>query len=262
MLPRTEPAELSWHNLGFLALTFTLLASTLAVKRHDFKTCDQSGFCKRNRAFADRSQHDGWQSPYTISSPTFAGGKFSAQIANEVYPSVKFKLDVTFQSDGVARVQMDEVDGLRQRYNEAAKWTLEPTTQPDTVTTDADFSPTFDPNQTRIKYNQGRYELVIDHAPIKLSFLRDGTPHVVLNERGLLNMEHFRLKPVGEGDAGVAEKVTHDKYPHFVADDEIGEWEESFAGKPDSKPKGKYLATVDGGHGPPADDANCLTRRS
>lgn len=239
MISRSSSAELSWHKLGLVALTLALAASTLAVKRHDFKTCDQSGFCKRNRAFADRSQSDGWQSPYTLSSPTFAGGKLSAEILNEVYPSVGFKLDVTFQADGVARVQIDEVDGLRQRYNEAAKWTLEPTTQPKTITTNSDFQPTFDPNQTRIKYNQGRYELVIDHSPIKLSFLRDETPHVVVNQRGLLNMEHFRLKPVGEGDDGVAQKVTHDKYPHFVADDEIGEWEESFAGKQDSKPKGE-----------------------
>jgi alpha 1,3-glucosidase len=240
MDPRSSSAGLSWHRLGLVALSFTLLVSTLAVKRHDFKTCDQSGFCKRNRAFADRSQHDGWLSPYALSAPTFEGGKLSAQIANEVYPSIKFRLDVTFQADGVARVQMDEVDGLRQRYNEAPKWTLEPSTQPKTLTDSSDFNPTFDPNQTRIKYNSGRYELVIDHSPIKLTFLRDGAPHVVVNERGLLNMEHFRLKPVGEGDEGVAEKVTHDKYPHFVADEEIGEWEESFGGKKDSKPKGEW----------------------
>lgn len=239
MIPHTSPAGLSWHRLGLVALTFTLVLSTLAVKRHDFKTCDQSGFCKRNRALADRSRHDGWLSPYTISAPTFAGGKLSAQVTNEVYPSAKFRLDVTFQADGVARVQMDEVDGLRQRYNEAANWTLEPSTQPDTLTSDANFQPTFDPNQTRIKYNSGRFELVIDHSPIKLTFLRDGTPHVVVNEGGLLNMEHFRMKPVGEGDEGVAEKVTHDNYPHFVADEEIGEWEESFGGKKDSKPKGE-----------------------
>jgi len=245
MIGPSSSARLSWHRLGLAVISLGLFVSTLAVKRNDFKTCDQSGFCKRNRALADRSQHDEWRSPYAVSAPTFVDGKLSAQIINQVYPSAKFRLDVTFQQDGVARVQMDEVDGLRQRYNEAPKWTLEPSTKPDTATKDSDFETAFSADQTRIKYHQGRYELVIEHSPIKLSFLRDGTPHVVVNERGLLNMEHFRLKPVGEGDNHVADKVIHDMYPHFIADEEIGEWEESFAGKKDSKPKGQFATGLD-----------------
>ena len=49
---------------------------------------------------------------------------FTAAVNSSIYPTVKFGLDVRIHKDGVSRVRMDEVGGLRTRYNEAASWAL------------------------------------------------------------------------------------------------------------------------------------------
>jgi alpha 1,3-glucosidase len=223
---------------------------TCAVKRGDFKTCAQSSFCKRNRALADRAGEakSAWTSPYSLQSPSFAQGSLRASISNALFPDVHFSLEVRFQQDGVARILMDEVDGLRQRYNEAGMWAVQ--TEPVLAVEDAEFEVDIGEERTSIKYAQGRHELQIQHQPILLTFLRDGQPQIVLNGRGLLNMEHFRVKTIGgEPDEVVIQDAEHpaeqtiivkeEAFPGFLPKDEDGMWEETFAGKTDSKPKGE-----------------------
>lgn len=220
----------------------TLFSSSLAVKRGDFKTCDQSGFCKRNRALADRAISTGleWKTPYSINSiPTFSNGIFKALIGNELFPNIGFSLEARFQQDGTARILMDEVNGLRQRYNEAGNWAVQK--EPILETSEGGFTINLQPHESSIKYAGGLQELKIQHKPILLTFLRDGQPHIVLNERGLLNMEHFRVKkdsePLVIQEAENAIPLTNE-YPNFLPENEEGMWEETFGGKTDSKPKG------------------------
>ena len=44
------------------------------VKDKDFKKCDQAGFCKRNRAYADSAAAAGstWAAPYSLHPDTVA----------------------------------------------------------------------------------------------------------------------------------------------------------------------------------------------
>jgi alpha 1,3-glucosidase len=143
---------------------------------------------------------------------------------------------------------MDEVDGLRQRYNEAANWAVQ--TNPAMAVDDSEFAVDIGKKQTSVKYAGGRHEVRIEHKPVKITFLRDGQPHIVLNEEGLLNMEHFRVKTVGEqpeelvvqdpehpGEQRVI--VKEEAFPGFLPENEDGMWEETFNGKKDSKPKGE-----------------------
>jgi hypothetical protein len=45
---------LIWHkNFLSILLAVFFIDKSFAVKNSDFKRCDQSGFCVRNRAFAD-----------------------------------------------------------------------------------------------------------------------------------------------------------------------------------------------------------------
>ena len=227
---------------------------------HDFKTCAQSAFCKRNRARADRAAAlapTSFRSPYSLSSPTFNAGVFRADLHNALAVDAQFSFEIRFQSDGVARVLVDEVHGLRQRYNESAKWSLVDSAPVSPLADAAAYTASVSAKSSSIKYGEGRLEVVIDHRPIKLTFLRDGQPHVVLNERALLNMEHYRErsadKPVeanppdmqvqeaGQVDAAdVLASVTADElpYPGFADVDEEGLWEETFGGKRDSKKRG------------------------
>src|SRR6185437_10685843 len=120
-----------------LLLTFissTLLLSVAAVKHQDFKTCSQSGFCRRGRAIAERAKaSNNWKSPYSVDSSSIDisndQSSFAATVRSSLYPDIKFRLDLSVLEDGVVRARMDEVDGLKQRYNEAASWVLvkEPT---------------------------------------------------------------------------------------------------------------------------------------
>src|SRR5258705_1986853 len=111
-------------------LLLSFLPTTIAFKSHDFKTCSQSGFCRRGRALAQRahSAGDSWHSPYFLDASSIAispeQASFTAGIRSALYAEAKFSLDVRVQNDGVVRVRMDEVDGLRKRYDEAARWAL------------------------------------------------------------------------------------------------------------------------------------------
>lgn len=223
---------------------------TQAVKRGDFKTCNQSGFCKRNRALADRATEHKFGSPYTLQQPQFRQNTFHAAISNALFPSISFSLEVRFQKDGVARILMDEVDGLRQRYNEAGMWTVQKEPQ---LAEEGDFQVDITEQRTSIKYAQGRHELQVQHQPLLLTFLRDGQPHIIINERSLLNLEHFRVKAIGgEPEEVVVQDAEHpeqqtvivkeEAFPGFLPKDEDGMWEETFGGKTDSKPKGELLA--------------------
>lgn len=270
--------------LALCAALVLVIASTPtshAVKRHDFKTCSQSGFCRRNRAFADRAAETGqaWQSPYALAAPPqFARGSLSADVVNALFPNIKFSLEVRFHQDGTARVLMDEVDGLRQRYNEAARWALDQEPQVDGP--DEHFTVQHDKGFTSVKYAGGHNEVRLDHSPLAVTFLRNGQPHVVLNERKLFNMEHFRVKTVGEqpeelvvqdpdhpGEQRVI--VKDDAFPGFLPPDEDGMWDETFAGKTDSKPKGTLSCLLfllvrhtDGLHAAQAPSRSASTSRS
>lgn len=250
--PLRRPLWLWLAACAALVLVIASLPTSLAVKRHDFKTCTQSGFCRRNRALADRAADHGpaWQSPYALAAPPrFARGTLSAAVTNRLFPAVQFRLEVRFHRDGTARVVMDEVDGLRQRYNEAARWALDQEPHVDDDGDDQRFSVQHGKGFTSVSYGGGHNELRLDHAPLAVTFLRDGQPHVVLNERKLFNMEHFRVKTVGEQpDELVVQDPDHpgeqrvivkdEAFPGFLPPDEDGMWEETFGGKTDSKPKG------------------------
>lgn len=237
-------------------LVLAAIPAVLAVKSHDFKTCSQAGFCRRGRALSTRAaENPSWRSPYSVDassvilSPDQAA--FTAAIKSSIYPDVKFSLDVRIHDDGVVRVRMDEVDGLRKRYDEAASWALleEPKVSQKVQWTVA---------KDRVKAVYGAkkdIEVKVTFEPLKVTLLRDGKEQVVLNNRGLLHMEHFRTKesvekskegiavPVPEegvdaGDGTQAVLGVHPRAAWFEGEQEDGWWEETFNSFTDPKPKG------------------------
>ncbi len=111
-------------------------------------------------------------------------------VKSSIYPEVKFKLDLQVLQDGVVRVRMDEVDGLRQRYNEASSWALisEPSVSKQVQWTVAK-------SDVRAVYGTKKdISVVVEFNPLKITLLRGGKEEIVLNGDGLLHMEHFRNK--------------------------------------------------------------------
>jgi alpha 1,3-glucosidase len=232
-----------------LLLAFALFQQLLAVKEHDFKKCQQSGFCKRGRALAERALAAGasWRSPYSIdsSSLTFSstGASFTAPVKSDLYPDVKFELRVSILKNGVTRIQMDEVDGLRKRYNEASSWSL---------VSDPELKGASEVKWTAIGSigRRAMFDGVVLHvgfSPLHISLSRDGRQEVLLNSRGLLHMEHFRTKPSvthPEDDSQNAQAVVEEPSSKarptawFEGESEESYWEETFGSWTDSKPKG------------------------
>ena len=233
-----------------LAILVALLVSTstLAFKRDSFKTCDQSGFCRRGRALSARATAAGesWQSPYYIDpssilrDPTDAF--FTATVKSTVYPHVKFTLKVRAHEDGVVRVTMDELTSLRKHYNEAASWALvrDP---PLGKSHHIRWLVGKDETRTRYGWDDTTFEVVVQYNPLKISFYTNGEEQVVLNGRGLLHMEHFRTKqdtqpPQIEGAEAeqVPLQVNHAAW--FEGEEQDAWWEETWSTWTDSKPKG------------------------
>ncbi|KAF2496803.1 hypothetical protein BU16DRAFT_571834 [Lophium mytilinum] len=257
----TMPQPRSWTDvfLSFTALT-SLFTPVVMVKHENFKTCTQAGFCKRNRAFADDvAQLTSWTSPYNLdpSSVSFKDGQLSGTILKTVGKSgetVRLPLTVTFLESGTARVTVDEEKrqkgditlrhdskARKERYNEASKWAIVGGLE---ISTGAALSRDTEAGSTRVNYGPaGTHEAVITHSPFGINFKRDGETHIKFNERGLLNMEHWRAKvekpQPKEGEEPPPETTEE------TGEDESTWWEETFGGNTDTKPKGPEAVALD-----------------
>ncbi|KAF5365000.1 hypothetical protein D9757_011430 [Collybiopsis confluens] len=235
--------------------TFIWLPDAIAVKSHDFKTCSQSGFCRRGRALAARAEETtSWNSPYSIdpSSLIFSPDEalVSAAVKSSLYPDIKFSLELRIHEDGVVRVLMDEIDGLKQRYNEAADWAL---------VSDPRLSKTINwttgKKDLRAVYGDKKdIELVVQYDPLRVTLLRNKKEQIVLNGRGLLHMEHFRTETAKETSEEVASEEggegqevlqVENVRAWFEGDTEDAYWSESFSSWTDSKPKGPESLSLD-----------------
>ncbi|KAF2455613.1 glucosidase II alpha subunit [Lineolata rhizophorae] len=263
MAPAGSPV-LTWGRplLLVLSVLCNLILPSAAVKHDLFKTCSQSGFCARNRAYADAaaSLSSSWASPYALdpSSLSFSDGQLRATVVKAVLgtdATANFPLTVSFLESGVARVTLDEErrrkgdielrhgsKARKERYDEAAKWALVGGLE---LSKGAVMTEVDDPNgAAKVRYGpDGKFEAVVTFAPFSLEFLRDGATHVKFNERGLLNMEHWRQKKEkvegeGEGEEGKQEMVD-------TPEDESTWWDESFGGNTDSKPRGPESVALD-----------------
>lgn len=240
-------------SLGSFAL-LGLIGSLDAVKHENFKTCAQSGFCKRNRAFADSVSAKGSTGPSSFpykldsNSVSLKNGQLVGTIIKTVSDneSVRLPLTVTFLKSGVARVTVDEERRQKgdielrhgstvrkERYNEAAKWAITGDLSPSPM---AELDETSEPGVTKVVYGPNKqFKAVIKHSPFAVDFVRDGETHIQLNNRGFLNVEHWRAKIESKGGDEKGDS----------SDDESTWWDESFGGNTDSKPRGPESVGLD-----------------
>ena len=238
------------------------------MKHENFKTCDQSGFCKRNRAFADAALSDSkWSSPYRLERGTikFSNGILTGAVYKKIEnseESIKLPLTVSFYESGVARLTVDEEKrakgqielrhdskARKERYNEAEQWAIVGGT---TLSKDAVLGKEAEKGTTKITYGpDGTFEVIITHNPLGLDFKRNGEVQVRLNDRGLLNFEHWRRKvdkPVPEAAESSSEgdqAAQSSEAAKPAGEDESTWWEESFGGNTDSKPRGPESIALD-----------------
>ncbi|CAD6897786.1 unnamed protein product [Tilletia controversa] len=264
-----------------LVLLAVIPQSALAVRQNDFKQCKDSSFCRRLRRLSDYSakhtlpDDKGFISPYSINWFNFLDQTASLvmPVFSSLHPGVNFELVIRIHADGSARVTMDEKHGAYKdlkRYSEAENWAFEKPPVPAPVGT---VSVVDGAESTIITYGPGmQYELELERDPLKLTFKRRGVPQIILNERGLLHLEHFRPKPdpfptpkTAEADGGLDDDFTTQHvfqnrltslltpgrangtahaWAGFEQEDS-GEWEETWAGRTDTKPRGPEAVSLD-----------------
>ncbi|KAF7720199.1 Mannosyl-oligosaccharide alpha-1,3-glucosidase [Penicillium ucsense] len=234
--------------LSLVVLIACLVAPGWAVKHENFKTCEQSGFCKRNRAFADIASAEGssWSSPYELDPATlsFQDGQLSGMLVKMVseHEKVQLPLTIAFLESGAARLVVDEERRLKgdietrhgskinkKRYDEAEKWVIVGGLEGSKTAT---LNPQSETGFTNVVYGpNANLQAIIRHSPFEIEFLRDGESQVQLNKQGYLNIEHWRPKlENGESES---------------AEDESTWWEENFGSNTDSKPRGPESVGLD-----------------
>lgn len=240
-----------------LLLLLVLLAAPFAaaVRPHDFKTCAQSSFCRRLRSLPERVNAAGKPSPYALThahhDPADVSGpaSWTFPLKTELHPEVGFALtlDILAAGEGIARVRVDEVGSTTQwkRYNETARWAL--VDEALTLANKADIKFASHASNTVISYGpKGTLQVELQHSPLRITFKQHNKPVMVMNERSLFHMEHFRAKPavvaaVSEGTEGAQVPLNkrHDT-TWFEGEPDHELFEESFGKWRDSKPKGRW----------------------
>ncbi|KAL8871467.1 MAG: hypothetical protein Q9174_002710, partial [Haloplaca sp. 1 TL-2023] len=237
-----------------LPLLFTVFDPAVAVKHENFKTCEQSGFCTRNRAFADKATAGGssWTSPFNLDPKTISTKK--GQLTGVVLKTlpdgaapVRLPLTISFLQSGVARVTVDEEKrqkgeielrhgspARKERYNGVQDWAIVAG-----LTVDQDVAGTTEKEETIVQYGPNKsFKAVIKHSPFAIDFFRGEEKHIEFNSKGWLNFEHWRPKVDREQKEG-------EPAPPEPSEDESTWWEESFGGNTDTKPKGPESIGLD-----------------
>lgn len=199
--------------LGILSLLFSICDT---VDRSKFKTCDQSGFCKRQRAAKDG---------YSNYQVQLGNGQVSTD--KVTFPVVnpdgghKFVLDVIAYEDGVFRVKMNEEAPLHPRFE------VPYVILPDLKTTKINVQK----SEESWTLSVGNSVAQVFGNPLRIDFLTDGKKVAVFNGRSTLKFEQLRKKPeVNDEPQEGGEAENQEVEPSM--------WEESFGGNTDSKPRG------------------------
>jgi alpha 1,3-glucosidase len=149
---------------------------------------------------------------------------------------------VLAEGDGIVRVRADEMGSSTpwKRYNETAKWVL--VNENPAVSSSSSVKMSTSKGVDTITYNDG-LSVRVERSPFKLTQLRTGKPEIVLNDRSLFHLEHFRIKEIekqeevmSEGEQVVLKGGEMDRSWFEEHDKDM--FEERFRSWTDSKPKG------------------------
>ncbi|KAF7271187.1 hypothetical protein GWI33_015912 [Rhynchophorus ferrugineus] len=202
-----------------IILGVCLLNIVVAVDKNNFKSCEQSSFCRRLRKYQPG------ESTYHLdfSALHITDNVVEAQLINTQVPEVNLKLTLTAIIGNIFRVSVDEVNGLHSRYK-------------------PQFALNGDPQETKLEVvarnleqvtvSSGDSKVVLTAKPLKIEFYTKDKLVNVVNSKGLFAFEHYRNKPAeGETDPQIQ--------------DDPGAWEENFKSHHDTKPRGPSAIAAD-----------------
>uniref|UniRef100_A0A8B9QZH5 Neutral alpha-glucosidase AB n=1 Tax=Anas platyrhynchos TaxID=8839 RepID=A0A8B9QZH5_ANAPL len=254
-----------------LLLWALLLGAALAVDRSNFKTCEQSSFCRRQRSLQPG------RSPYRalLESLQLGPGAATLQLVNEA-TKVPLLLELSGLRENTTRIRIRELHPLRPRFEVPDVLLGEPQPEPLTVTGREEGS-------LELALGPGGHRLLLTAKPFRMDLLRGRQLLASINARGLLVFEHLRPRPGSfsdkvssslgslwdklrslfysdppkepaeeeaaaegqEGGAGTENADSQSEKPAEEAAEEPGSWEETFKTHTDSKPNGPTSVGLD-----------------
>ncbi|KAM5225478.1 neutral alpha-glucosidase AB isoform 2-T2 [Hipposideros larvatus] len=256
----------SWTGLVLVCLG-ACLGLSLAVDRSNFKTCEESSFCKRQRSIRPGL------SPYRalLDSLQLGPDALRVHLINEV-TKVLLVLELQGLQKNMTRIRIDELEPRRPRYRVPDVLVADPPTARLSVSG-------HDDNSVELTVAEGPYKIILTAQPFRLDLLEDRSLLLSVNARGLLDFEHQRAprvsfsdkvsltlgsiwdkikslfsrqgsKDPAEGDGAHPEETPGDgdkaKETQGKAEkDEPGAWEETFKTHSDSKPYGPTSVGLD-----------------
>mmetsp|Transcript_7389 Transcript_7389/g.15074 ORF Transcript_7389/g.15074 Transcript_7389/m.15074 type:complete len:893 (-) Transcript_7389:33-2711(-) len=166
-----------------LAVLALVCHTALAFKAHEFKTCDQNPFCKRNRERAPGA------ATYVVNGGFSAQG--TAALSNPA-DGTKFTAEFNWYSPGVVRFRMKEVDKVRYEVPDVLSTELPSLeTKWDSVNAEGPFT----------RLIKGDINVFVHHMPFSFRVFRSGVEVLSFNDQKLLHYENIRdRKPEDAAD--------------------------------------------------------------
>jgi alpha 1,3-glucosidase len=233
----------------FLFICFAVIVTNVvvsAMKPQDFRTCAQTSFCRRNRAYADKATTGSFISPYNVVKDTIniENGIVSGELIN-TDNEVSFIFEIHLLINNIARIRINEKYPLKPRYDGAKSWSL--IQEPSNTLEYTEDPSTGKDGVTSLSFGVDRnHKVIIHHIPFHVELLINDEPVIVFNNRGFFNFEHLRKKddPVNQPEELLVQSENNAEQVEIQTEEkkeekqEEGLWEETFNGKIDLKPNG------------------------
>uniref|UniRef100_A0A667WLH2 Glucosidase II alpha subunit n=1 Tax=Myripristis murdjan TaxID=586833 RepID=A0A667WLH2_9TELE len=206
------------------------LSGTWAVDRGNFKTCDQSAFCKRQRALKPG------QSPYRALLETLelTNTRLTLQLIND-NNKVRLLLELYRLQGNMTRVKINELKPLKPRYEVPDVLIQEPPTEPMSLLSQ-------DENGVVLSLGAESQRVIVSARPFRLDIMEGREVLMSVNSRGLLAFEHLRMR---KDTLFHCSPVLYQAVNEEEEKVEDGMWEETFKSHSDSKPNGPSAVSLD-----------------
>uniref|UniRef100_A0A673JGU6 Neutral alpha-glucosidase AB n=1 Tax=Sinocyclocheilus rhinocerous TaxID=307959 RepID=A0A673JGU6_9TELE len=223
----------------WVPLIVLLCVSARAVDRSNFKTCEQSAFCKRQRELKPG------RSPYRALLDTLelSDSRITLQLIND-NNKVRLLLELYRLQGNMTRVKINELKPLKPRYEVPDVLISDPITETLSVVSQ-------DENSLVLSLGGKDQRLIVSAQPFRLDIVEGPQVLVSLNSRGLLAFEHLRARKDTKSELEQAteqenvEQRTDEDGQIKEEEDKPGMWEETFKSHTDSKPNGPSSISLD-----------------
>ncbi|XP_013107527.2 neutral alpha-glucosidase AB [Stomoxys calcitrans] len=221
-------------RLAIFLLIFCICEYALGVDPTNFKTCEQSSFCRRSRKIQPGN------SKFALvpgSMNTYSNSITADLINKDTHHLYVLKLEALVNNK--FRLLIDEKTPLKPRYKVEHVLIGEPQSETLTVVKE---------DKSEIVLQSGSNKAVLFADPFRVDFYENEVLVVSANAKGLMNFEHLRPKPQKNSDGNPPEEEggeAANAIPQTPEDSDPGAWEENFKSHHDSKPYGPEAIALD-----------------